>query len=214
MSRRPSRACALPLVPATALALGLTAAAPIAASPVQWTQASGGNGHWYDVVQIDSGIGWTSARAAAEGRGGYLATVGSQAENLFVYNLVKDIPALWPQDAGGNAVGPWLGGYQPAGSDEPAGGWSWVTGESWSFSDWVSGEPNNYANAEHYLHYYWPSGGGTAPVMGPTWNDLRESVPLGVRAYVVESASQLPAPGSLALLGLGLSLGWRKSRRR
>ncbi|MEP7274673.1 MAG: C-type lectin domain-containing protein, partial [Acidobacteriota bacterium] len=65
---------------------------------------------------------WDEAQAAAVARGGYLATILSDAENTFVFNLVND-PAYWRDDL---PFGPWIGGYQPPGSPEPAGGWTWV----------------------------------------------------------------------------------------
>ena len=35
------------------------------------------------------GVNWTSAQAIAAGRGGYLATITSAAENSFVYGLIS-----------------------------------------------------------------------------------------------------------------------------
>ena len=64
------------------------------AAPVQWTVASGGNGHWYEFVFAQSGFTFGQARAASlaashMGMQGYLATVTSQAENDFIYALAK-----------------------------------------------------------------------------------------------------------------------------
>ena len=75
---------------------------------------------------------WPEAKKAAEAAGGHLATITSQQEWDIVYAL---------KDKGAQQV--YLGGYQPAGSQEPNGGWSWVTGEPWSFTAWFPGEPNN-----------------------------------------------------------------------
>ena len=38
----------------------------------------------------------------------------------------------------------WLGGYQPEGSTEPAGGWTWVNGDiAFGYTNWANNRPNN-----------------------------------------------------------------------
>ena len=73
---------------------------------------------------------WQEAKADAEARGGHLAAFRDQTEWLAGKAAI----------AGGQNV--WIGGYQPAGSPEPGGGWAWVTGQPWSFTAWWPGEPN------------------------------------------------------------------------
>ena len=100
---------------ALASLLGLGAAQ---AAPVQWTVASGGNGHWYEAISSPN-TSWTAARAAAEARGGYLATITSAAENTFVAALVPD---------SGSAESPyWLGGLRVSTSTNPNDGFVHVT---------------------------------------------------------------------------------------
>ncbi len=36
-----------------------------------------------------------------------------------------------------------LGGFQPLASPEPAGNWRWITGETWSYTNWYYNAPNN-----------------------------------------------------------------------
>ena len=136
-------------------------------------------GHWYEVVavpltELDAlkelypddfplegdpmegdvrGIPWSVAQKKAKERGGYLARIGSQAENLFVYDLISnpdnimdddcpdDTPKYWfrPRhmnwDWSPHLYGPWIGGEQkqvvvePDPEPqwvEPDGGWSWA----------------------------------------------------------------------------------------
>ena len=134
-----------------------------------WLPKAGGNGHGYLVV-VSGTIDWTDADAFANARGGHLVTITTAEENGFVAALAVD--------AGGWAygAGPWMGGFQPPGSVEPDGGWSWITGEPWSYTSWQPGEPNNEGN-ENYLGFYGDAGGG--------WNDV--AVNDGhVYAYVIE----------------------------
>jgi hypothetical protein len=163
--------------------------APVSAAPVQWS----GNGHWYEAIHMPAGITWQNARDAALSLGGYLATTTSAEENAFVYSLVLD-EQLWVNI--GNGQGPWLGGYQPAGSPEPSGGWAWVTGEPWSYTNWAFNQPDNGDNAETGLEFFKWGPSGT----GPFWNDYKNDANLFSQprpvAYVVE---YLPEPSSLAL---------------
>ena len=85
-----------------------------------------GNGHYYQ--RFDTERTWSSANTYCENRGGYLATMTSQAENDFVYANV-----------GQNGVNIWLGGTD-ANSE---GNWEWVTGETWSYVNWGTGQPDN-----------------------------------------------------------------------
>jgi len=110
---------------------------------VEWPISAGGNGHYYEAVLVPGGFTWYDAYAAAEAKGGYLATITSEAENEFVYNLVAGDDRYWYYDSYGNTQGPWLGGYQPEGSSEPDGGWAWVNGEVFEYKDWAGGQPDN-----------------------------------------------------------------------
>ena len=77
-------------------------------APVQWTTASGGNGHYYQDVPIPtSGMTWVQAEQAAaamsyNGLPGHLVTITSQAENNFVTTHMP----------GGTINAAYLGGYQ------------------------------------------------------------------------------------------------------
>ena len=98
------------------------------------------NGHSY--YRSTGSMTWTDARQACINMGGHLVTSTSLAENNFLFGL-------WPNG--------WIGL-----TDEVIEGvWRWVTGETYSWSYWNSGEPNNAGN-EDYIQF----------VGGGRWNDL------------------------------------------
>jgi hypothetical protein len=109
------------------------------------------NGHSY--YRSTSGATWTTARQNCLNMGGHLVTVTTAAENSFIFSI-------WPSG--------WIGL-----TDELVEGqWKWVTGETYSYTSWNSGEPNNSGN-EDYIQF----------VGGGKWNDLNNSSSL---PYVLE----------------------------
>jgi hypothetical protein len=112
------------------------------AQAVQWRVEDGGNGHWYRLI-VSGPIPWANARLACESLGGHLATPRSATEDSFILSISNrsSYPSAWVNDFGGNATGPWLGGYQPVNAS-PSQPWAWVTGEPWAWAGWAAGEPN------------------------------------------------------------------------
>ena len=109
------------------------------------------NGHSY--YRSTGNAFWTDARTACTNMGGHLVTVTTSAENNFIFGL-------WPSG--------WIGL-----TDElTEGTWRWVTGETYSYTSWNPGEPNNAGN-EDYVQF----------VGSGKWNDLpnNQSLP-----YVIE----------------------------
>jgi len=124
---------------------------------VQWRVEDGGNGHWYWSDRVSRT--WSSAENAAELQNAHLATSTSSAENEFLRTVIAQF----------NLDRPWIGGFQDTSAPdftEPAGGWRWVTGETWNYTRWASIEPNNQGGAENWLHFGDNSG---------LWNDLPAS---------------------------------------
>ncbi len=131
------------------------ASAASAQDAVQWRVEDGGNGHWYGVRE-EGRISWETARTLAEDLGGHLATLTSAAESSFVGGIQVTHRGIL------------LGAYQDhAAPDyrEPIGGWRWVTGESWEFTNWQPNEPNNNGGVEDYLAF------GKTAIFGDRWND-------------------------------------------
>ena len=147
----------------------------------QWPTGSGGNGHYYQVVAVGTAISWDTAQANAATACGYLATITNEGENTFVFSLADAVPGAWGSPAL-DEFGPWLGGFQPPGEPEPSGGWAWLSGEVFAYTNWDTGEPNNAGGVENKLHFHakWAPG---------TWNDLQTSGVGLIFGYVIERES-------------------------
>lgn len=139
----------------------------------QWSSAIGGNDHWFDVMTPTGSVTWDQALSAASGIDGYLGTLVTQAENDFVFFAVIDDPL-------GIGNGPWIGAMQNPMSPnfvEPAGGFEWITGETFTFTNWGSiaagnsttNEPNNGGGVEDRVLFLNASGTSTVPLN--TWHD-------------------------------------------
>lgn len=140
---------------ASAISLGMCGDA-LGQDAVQWRVEDGGNGHWYrGVVLASKGIPWASARAAAQAINADLAVLHTQAASDWVFANVVSNQSLWA-----GWLGPWIGGYQISGSDEPGGGWMWVDGASVTIS-WNGAQPDNALQCggdNAWINYYSPGG--------------------------------------------------------
>ncbi len=155
-----------------------------------WDPIIGGNGHYYEPIPHSSGLSWAAAKADAEARGGYLATITSSQENAFVFGLI-DSTTFWSENLDfDTSDGPWIGGFQINKSLEPNGNFAWVSGEPFTFSAWFSGQPDDSLGIEDHVHYWTDN----APTRSATWNDVPQAVTLG---YVVEY-NAVPEPSSYA----------------
>lgn len=141
------------------------------ARPIQWPEASGGNGHYYEA--IPGPLAWGAAFDLASqrtwaGYQGHLATITSAAENDWLCtNLGLD------RD--------WLGGIQIEGSTEPDGGWIWITGEPWEYENWDEGEPNNDHEGTETRLMGWDS---------CSWNDARPEDP-DIQRTIIEYGTEI-----------------------
>ena len=96
-----------------------------------------------------SAVTWANAKAACEALGGHLATSTSAGKNAFLHSIIS------------NNV--WLGGIR----DGIGSTWEWVTGETWSYTNWnpIWNEPNNTNEAQAYVELYYTDENPA------TWND-------------------------------------------
>tara|TARA_R110002096_G_scaffold128768_2_gene277103 strand:- start:6145 stop:7611 length:1467 start_codon:yes stop_codon:yes gene_type:complete len=145
------------------------------------------DGRHYEVYAAD-GISWADANAAAEastfeGVTGHLATITSAAEDLFVETLRSDAGLASPEA--------WVGGTTDSNcTPVPGCGWMWVNSEGpisttqvplSSYSNWLSGEPNDL-NGEFHL------GVGLNDQFG--WNDEQSLGNIG--GFIVEYDAAIP----------------------
>lgn len=147
------------------------------------------NGHYYEYIGTAASWNDSQIQAAATsflGLNGHLATITSLQEQTFVYNSI-----VQPNLPNTRSYAAWLGGFQLAGSPEPAEGWFWTTGENWTYANWGGGEPNNGGGGENALAI-WGDG---------TWNDFIGSTfgapDIGPVGYVIEYS--VPEPNQVVL---------------
>ncbi|MFC1236222.1 hypothetical protein [Vibrio sp. F74] len=172
-----------------------------------------GTTHYYQVVHLpDGNLNWFQAAYLADSADGYLASITSEAENAFIFEQINDDKYFWrfPAYVEGKSkhnhyeitIGPFLGGYQPEGSVEPAGGWKWLSGEAFNYTNWAvnlddgvidkdprpSDQPNDSGNGQRVMGF----GEMNLPV--PTWGDYmddvgtygRDRLPGRAYAFVIE----------------------------
>ena len=132
--------------------------------------------HCYTATQGSSNL--AGAQADAASRGGYLASIGSAAENAFVWTTFVSLP--------GNSF--WIGLNDIASE----GTYVWDSGEPLVYTNWYPGEPNN-SNNEDAVHMI-PNG------PGGMWND--NNVNAAFYGVIETAVVATPEPASLSLLGL------------
>ncbi len=105
--------------------------------------------HRYEIIR--EAIDWDVAKAYCESKGGHLATITSEKEQKTIEKLNEKGENLW------------IGGYR----DDNGTQWKWVTGETWSYTNWGDGEPNN---SDEVI-----GNENRVALWGNTWNDLNNA---------------------------------------
>ncbi|MGA1467203.1 MAG: hypothetical protein ACO38V_06145, partial [Phycisphaerales bacterium] len=119
---------------------------------VQWRVEDGGNGHWYSKLIWQEPVIWEVARALAADAGADLVSIALSAEQDWVSTAMDLTHEPCP-----GYVGWFIGAYQDleaANYQEPADGWRWSDGEPWSWTNWASHAPDNWAGTQHWGMMY------------------------------------------------------------
>lgn len=113
------------------------------------------DGHLYLAVyeSNNSDTFETASRKAAKA-GGHLVTIQSAAENKFLYEFFSKDPKFIRKDTRGTLYGPMIGLFQPTGSSEPRGGWTWITGEPLVYTAWAPGNPDNHQKRQNRARFF------------------------------------------------------------
>lgn len=144
-----------------AVLFNMAAYVPVSAFAKEDVQTADGtvvekNGHRYRI--FDASLTWEEAEQYCEGLGGHLITVTSAAEQDIVEELLNN----------GDRNSYWLGGQL----DEDS-AWRWITAESFDYSNWASGQPDNFRNCENALMVYRNNNPMNTSGSGfGRWNDL------------------------------------------
>ena len=139
------------------------------------------NGNTYLLLSQQN---WFNAETEAQSLGGHLVTVNDDAENDWLWSTFQSYGNLW---IGLNDIA-------------AEGTYVWSSGQSSTYLNWASGEPNNCCGGEDAVHFW---GGINA------WNDLNAFSNL----YAIAEIEAVPAPAALVLLGMGLlGLGFRRQQ--
>lgn len=150
---------------------------------------SSGSTHYYEVIYLaDGNLNWYQTAYLAQDAGGYLACPNSEEENAFIFQQVNDKKFFWafPEEGDhyGISIGPFLGGFQPEGSVEPAGGWTWLSGDPWTYTNWAQNIDDGFIDKDPRDNTQPNDSGSGQPIMGfgelnqpvPTWGDYMESI--------------------------------------
>ena len=124
-------------------------------------------GHYYYLFTGGVASSYEEARQYCIYKGGYLATITSKEENDFLYTYITNLGVE-------NA-------YFGLSDSENEGKWEWCNGESSSYTNWHTDEPNGEAASEDYAMFYEQFTDGT-------WNDgdFGELTDNGGNAFICE----------------------------
>lgn len=130
----------------------------------------------------DEFLDWEVAKVRSEEQGGHLATITSPIEQFVIEEYLKEVFGVDRPISqrrvlsDGNVItrnvtvrqdSPLIGGTDK----EEEGIWKWVTGEEWSYTNWIPPvEPNNRENEDYIQVNAWPG-----DTINWGWNDIKNS---------------------------------------
>ncbi len=171
------------------LLITLAACAPVLAD---WTY-NPSTAHWYDLTP--TGLTWAQAEVWATKHGAHLVAINDAAENAWIL-----------QQFGNNPDNIWIGLQQLPCTPEPTCGWGWSNGDSFGYTNWSSGEPNQSSGMEEDVGQMWSIIGH--PVSGPyaqgTWNDTTSPEHLGIGIIEREIDPAVPTVSEWGLVVMTL----------
>lgn len=185
----------------TLILFAVVTSTAVTAAPIAGPILDPATGHYYYLLANSN---WTDAQTQALALGGNLTTINDAAEDTWVFqefsNYGGEARNLW---IGLNAIG--LDGGDPA-------NYSWIDGESSSYRDWATGEPNLTDQYTMIVAVTNTTGYGH-------WNNTSDDVASGyANGSIIPNfgvAEVVPEPASYLLVLLGsLLLGRCVSRRR
>lgn len=127
------------------------------------------DGHVYSVYDYEAS--WTSCKALCEKMGGHLVTINSATENSFICDLIKS----------GNKDAYWIGAtnFESSAANQD-GKWNWITGESFSYTNWANGEPS--ATGGNGTREHWAE---VRKTYSYKWNDVCNTNTVG-KGFIIE----------------------------
>jgi len=141
----------------------------------QWRAIDGGNNHYYAV--LNTAMYWDNAVNAVnqypmQGYSVHLATVTSQEENDFI-----QLEIIYDLDPPTSLNEFWLGGRDTNPSMYSF-DWQWITGEPFTYSNWYTGEPNDWKETALGMFGYFdperPAGYWNNSMQNSTYNTLAQ----------------------------------------
>ncbi len=118
------------------------------------------NGHLYEIYTMSKNS-WVTADKFANIKGGHLVTITSAGEQSVIASNIE-----------GFSGSLWIGATDVTNE----GAWQWITGESFDYTNWEDGEPNNQNDSgENYAEIY----------LHGKWNDISD-VSEGICGFIIE----------------------------
>ena len=180
----------------TLVVLGTCASAlPSSADVLSAPVINPANNHLYYLLAPTT---WTASQAEAISLGGNLVTINDAAENAWIYDTFGELDRPL-----------WIGLTDQA----VEGSFCWISGESLSYSNWCSGQPDNgggFVPDEDYVYMVESNTAWPAQLTPEEWNDVPNDG-TGVQRPVYGVVEVVPEPSTVALGVLGLCI-WLRAR--